>query len=112
MATSDNPPQENRSPPKPLKRHKLFGCGDTLVENKLTKMNFVNHIACKHPGEWKLALEASENSEEGVETLQSSGTPATSQSHLMPMHKIRGPLQQIMLKTRQSNFDTNLINES
>ncbi|KAH9460528.1 hypothetical protein Pst134EB_008700 [Puccinia striiformis f. sp. tritici] len=136
MATSDDPLKKKRLPAKPLKRHELFGvsqsltaisffgppdsqreracliqqCGDTLVENKSTKTNFVNHIARKHPGEWKLALEASKNSEECVETLQSSGTPATSQSHLTPMHKIKGPLQQIMLKTRQSNFDTNLIN--
>ncbi|KAH9470193.1 hypothetical protein Pst134EA_033335 [Puccinia striiformis f. sp. tritici] len=104
MSTSENPLKQNRSPPT-LKRHKLFGigvsqsltaisffgppdsqrkwvcmikqCGDMLVENKTTNTNYVNHVARKHPGEWKLALEVSENSEEGVETPQSSGIPAT-----------------------------------
>ncbi|KNF05748.1 hypothetical protein PSTG_01147 [Puccinia striiformis f. sp. tritici PST-78] len=109
MATSDDPPQKNRPPPRLLKRHKSFGvsrlltaisffgppdsqrqraclieqCGDTLVENKSTKTNFVNQIACKHP--------------------------ATSQSHSVPMHKVKGPLQQMMIKNQQSNFDSNLI---
>jgi hypothetical protein len=62
----------------------------------------------KHPGEWKLALETAENSKECLETPQSSGTLATSQT--MPRSQTKGPLQQIMLKSQQSNFDTNIIN--
>ncbi|KAA1135707.1 hypothetical protein PGTUg99_009230 [Puccinia graminis f. sp. tritici] len=118
-------PQSNPSSSQeiPLKRRKFFGvshseiassffappdsngkrtcliddCGDALVANKTTKTNFVNHVACKHPGEWKAALEASENAKDGIETPLSS-SPAASQS-MPPTSKAKGPLQQIMLKS-------------
>ncbi|OAV91564.1 hypothetical protein PTTG_09296 [Puccinia triticina 1-1 BBBD Race 1] len=70
----------------------IENCGDVLVANKTTKANFVNHIARKHPGEWKLALEASKNTQDSTEP---SSSPTPSQS--TPTYKAKGPLEKIML---------------
>jgi hypothetical protein len=116
MATFSDPPPSTKFTTEPSRKAKLVGvnqsvtvslffgppntsgkcaclidsCGNMLVVNKSTKTNFVNHMACKHLGKWKLALEVAKNSDECLETQQSSGNAATSQS--MSTYKAKGPL--------------------
>ena len=92
----------------------LDNCGESLISNKTTKANLVNHVARKHPGEWKLALEAAKPAKNAEETLQtphssSTPTPAATSTQSMSLSKPKGPLQKLMLQSRQSTFNTNLI---
>jgi hypothetical protein len=64
-------------PPNTSGKHACLidSCGNTLVINKSTKNDFVNHMACKHPGKWKLAHEMAGSSRLLPDQLKEEGFP-------------------------------------